>query len=127
MLEQPQLEKRQTWSTIRWILGRVGRATRIRAAQAEKLRDFIRKSPHPVIICGDFNDTPNSYVYKVVSAGMRDTFRDRGFGLGTTFGGGLPLLRIDYILTDTGISVLSCETIHNRVFSDHYPVVVHLQ
>ena len=61
--------------------------------------------PH---LCGDLNDTPNSYVYGILSEGLTDTFRERGLGIGTTFSGALPFLRIDYVLTDPRIKVYSC-------------------
>ena len=75
-------------------------------------------------MCGDFNDTPNSYVYARLSEGLNDTFRDKGLGFGTTFGGALPMLRIDYILTDRDIKTYSCRTVRDGGFSDHYPVFV---
>ncbi|HAH25164.1 MAG TPA: hypothetical protein DCL77_15640, partial [Prolixibacteraceae bacterium] len=34
-----------------------------RAGQSETLRRSINKSPYPVIVCGDFNDTPVSYTH----------------------------------------------------------------
>ena len=90
--------------------------------QAEKLREHIVASKYPVIVCGDFNDTPNSYVYAVLSKGMIDTFREKGLGPGTTFAGDLPLLRIDYILTEKSMATYSCKVARDAVFSDHYPV-----
>lgn len=120
------LDNEETWEDIGFVLGRVGSATSTRSEQAQKLREHIDACKRPVIVCGDFNDTPNSYVYSVVSSGLNDTFREKALGLGTTFGGALPLLRIDYILTEKSITTFSCRTIRDGDFSDHYPVFVAL-
>ena len=122
VIEKGDLDEGETWQDIGFVLGRVGSATSLRAEQAQKLREHIEACKLPVIICGDFNDTPNSYVYSLLSAGFNDTFREKALGLGTTFGGALPLLRIDYILTEKSILTFSCRTVREGDFSDHYPV-----
>ena len=38
----------------------------------------------PVILCGDFNDTPASYTYRTVKGDLTDGFRDCGSGFGYT-------------------------------------------
>lgn len=121
MIDDPELDKQETWKDINKVLRKVGGATSIRAGQAAQLREHIAACPHPVILCGDFNDTPNSYVYDLLAEGMTDTFRERGFGLGTTFSGALPFLRIDYILTDPKVKTYACHVAHGSL-SDHYPV-----
>jgi endonuclease/exonuclease/phosphatase family metal-dependent hydrolase len=121
----PDLDERETWRQIGGVLKRVGGATGIRAEQAQRVREHLQTSPHPIVVCGDFNDTPNSYVYSHLSQGLADTFREKGLGLGTTFAGTLPLLRIDYILTEKGFDTFSCRTIRGGD-SDHYPVVTTL-
>lgn len=122
VIEKGELDEGETWQDIGNVLDRVGDATGIRAQQAKKLREHITASKYPVIVCGDFNDTPNSYVYSILSAGLNDTFREKGLGLGTTFGGALPMLRIDYILTEKSIVPYSCRIVRDDLFSDHYPV-----
>jgi len=122
VIEKGDLDEGETWQDIGFVLGRVGSATRLRAEQAQKLREHINACKLPVIICGDFNDTPNSYVYALLSNGFNDTFRQKALGLGTTFAGALPMLRIDYILTEKNITTFSCRTDRTGDFSDHYPV-----
>ncbi len=116
-----ELDEEETWHEIGSVLNRVGNATGVRAEQAQRLREHIESSPNPVIVCGDFNDTPNSYVYALISNGLSDTFREKGLGFGTTFAGILPMLRIDYILTEKKFTTFSCKTVRGE-FSDHYPV-----
>ncbi|TNE68562.1 MAG: hypothetical protein EP344_01155 [Bacteroidetes bacterium] len=122
MMDEPNLKDEKTWRGINKVLRKVGGATSIRAGQAVKLRDLIAASPHPVILCGDFNDTPNSFVYQTLSEPMTDTFREKGIGIGTTFAGSVPLLRIDYILTDPAIRPYSCRIVKSTI-SDHYSVL----
>lgn len=121
VIGDPDLDEKETWRRIGGVLNRVGGATSVRAEQAQRVRDHLTASPNPVIVCGDFNDTPNSYVYTHIANGLTDAFRQKGLGLGTTFAGALPLLRIDYILTEKSFGTHSCRVIRNAL-SDHYPV-----
>jgi endonuclease/exonuclease/phosphatase (EEP) superfamily protein YafD len=125
IIEEGELKQEETWDEIGGVLGQVGKATRIRAQQAELLKDHINLCGHKVILCGDFNDTPNSYVYKLLSSPFKDTFCEKGFGLGSTYGGSLPFLRIDYVLTHKKIKIYACNTVKSD-FSDHYPVFVEI-
>ncbi|MGH2645903.1 MAG: endonuclease/exonuclease/phosphatase family protein, partial [Chitinophagaceae bacterium] len=74
------------------------------------------------ILCGDFNDTPNSYAYFKISKNLQDAFLKKGFGLGRTYSTIAPTLRIDYILASPSFSVQSYHCI-KKVLSDHYPVI----
>jgi len=123
VLEDGEFDDARTWSEIGRVLGRVGASTSVRAEQAQRLREHINACKHPVIVCGDFNDTPNSYVYSLLSTGFNDPFRQKSLGIGTTFAGVLPMLRIDYILTEKIFHTYSYRTVHSE-FSDHYPVVL---
>ncbi len=97
-----------------------------RSAQARILAEHIQKSPHPVIVCGDFNDVPASYTYRIISKNLKDAFLKSDFGMGKTFNALTPNLRIDYILhsasmTSHGFSILK------KDYSDHYAVVCTLE
>ena len=102
------------------------RAFRVRASQARKVREHMEDSPFPVILCGDFNDTPNSFTYRTLADGLNDSFRQKGSGLGATYNGKISFLRIDYVLSDLDIDVLKHEVIHTDI-SDHFPLLVHLE
>lgn len=101
-------------------------ASRRRAIQAEMVRAQIEKSPYPVILTGDFNDIPNSYTYHTISKGLQDAFLEKGFGVGRTYSGISPTLRIDYILTSKNFSVEQFQRLV-RELSDHYPLVADLK
>jgi endonuclease/exonuclease/phosphatase family metal-dependent hydrolase len=98
----------------------------MRARQAEILSEHIAASPHPVIVCGDFNDTPLSYSYRLMSKGLQDSFIEKGWGLGTTYAGALPALRIDYILCSKKFKVHSHRK-QKKAISDHYAIVSDLE
>jgi endonuclease/exonuclease/phosphatase family metal-dependent hydrolase len=69
-----------------------------RNRQANIAAAAIAQCVYPYIICGDFNDTPNSYTYFTLRGKAKDAFLEKGAGLGKTFLGLAPTLRIDYIL-----------------------------
>ncbi len=93
-----------------------------RAMQAQILHQKIKESPYPVIVCGDFNDVPGSYVYNTVKDNLQDAFLKKGFGFGRTYRFISPTLRIDYVLADKKFKVEQYKKIEVN-YSDHYPVV----
>ena len=122
VMAEGQLREKETWSDIRSIFKKFKNTTKIRAQQAETIAKHIASSPHPVIVCGDFNETPQSYAYRLVSANLVDAFKVRGRGLGSTYAGSIPALRIDYILSDKKFKVTN-HHILKKSYSDHYPVI----
>ncbi len=92
-----------------------------RARQAAVVRQYISQSPYPVIVCGDFNDTPTSFVYRTISENLRDAFLEAGTGLGTTYAGGIPFLRIDYLLHSPQLKAQHYQK-YPVEYSDHYPI-----
>jgi endonuclease/exonuclease/phosphatase family metal-dependent hydrolase len=103
----------------RRLLGRLNAAWAKRATQVAQLRGAIEASPHPVLLCGDFNDTPVSYALNALrSAGLTDAFAEAGAGFGGTYIGDLPPMRIDYILHSDEFEALRVEE-GEAVLSDH--------
>lgn len=90
-----------------------------RAEQADLVHGKIKASPYKVLVCGDMNDTPNSYTYRTISQGLEDSFLEGGCGFGLTYTAPYPFLRIDYILADKGIPTLAHKTQWNYS-SDHF-------
>jgi endonuclease/exonuclease/phosphatase family metal-dependent hydrolase len=106
----------------RTIGGKLKIAYKKRAAEVELLQTKIKESPYPVIVCGDFNDVPNSYTYFNVKGNLQDAFLEKGWGLGRTFRFISPTLRIDYILADKSFRVKQYTELRYP-YSDHYAVV----
>ncbi len=110
----------------RTIVSKLKRGYQSRYAQAELVRKKIEESPYPSIICGDFNDVPNSSAYFKIKGNFHDAFLERGTFLGRTFRFISPTLRIDYILADKRFAVTQYQRI--RVpYSDHFPVEADLE
>lgn len=97
-----------------------------RASQVDNLSYSIDQSPYPVILCGDFNDTPNSYAYQQLTSNLNDAFMESGKGFGNTYIGKLPSFRIDFILHDDHFTAWNCERKLIEL-SDHYPVTCILE
>ena len=107
-----------SWSIVK----KLRYAFRHRGDQAEEVRAQLDKSPYPGVICGDFNDVPNSYTYFTIRDGWQDAFLQKGFGIGRTYVHLSPTLRIDYIMADPRLEVLQCRKF-TLPWSDHNPVV----
>ncbi len=93
----------------------------IRANQARKVMKHVRTSPHPVIVCGDFNDTPMSYAYNQFSVLLVDAYRNTSIGVGSTYAGRVPAGRIDYIFHDESMGSRNF-VIQKEKLSDHYGI-----
>lgn len=99
----------------------------LRANQAELLNAHIRQSPYPVIVCGDFNDTPCSYTTRLISKNLIDAFVASGRGFGQTYNGKMPSFRIDYILHDKILESRGYKTVKSINASDHYPIFTYIK
>ena len=93
-----------------------------RATQADYIRQMLDAGEGPVIICGDFNDTPASYTYRTVKGDLTDGFRDCGSGFGYTFRQLKRIFRIDYIIYSPDFKGVTYDS-PNLDYSDHKPVV----
>lgn len=97
-----------------------------RADQAKQVAELIKESPYPVLLCGDFNDTPASYTYRKIKRGFKDAFVLKGEGVGYTYNTLFHVLRIDNVFVNNDVfDVLSYKS-PALPFSDHNPIVVDL-
>jgi endonuclease/exonuclease/phosphatase family metal-dependent hydrolase len=108
------------------IFAKLKRAIIYRSRQANLVRDITRQSPHPYVITGDFNDVPNSFTYFTIRGDLQDAFLEKGFGIGRTYSGLSPTLRIDYILPTNDFTVKQFNRVV-RDYSDHYLLVADLR
>lgn len=93
-----------------------------RSEQLKQVLKHIASSPYPVIVCGDFNDIPYSYVYEQFRKYLMNGFEEKGNGFGFTYSGNYSFLRIDNIFASRQIKFLDFKT-HNSVMeSDHFPI-----
>jgi endonuclease/exonuclease/phosphatase family metal-dependent hydrolase len=92
-----------------------------RSGQANMIAMDMMESKVPIIVCGDFNDVPYSYVYNTMLGDKIDGFKECGSGFMYTYRGGKKKVRIDYIFHDKELKGLSYYK-KELSYSDHYPV-----
>jgi endonuclease/exonuclease/phosphatase family metal-dependent hydrolase len=98
----------------------------LRGYQADLVRRILDSSPYPLVICGDFNDVPNSYTYFHIRGNLQDAFITKCFGIGRSYIHISPTLRIDYILPSREFVVIQTMKLSSP-FSDHHAVLTDLQ
>lgn len=114
---------KQAYWTVRNVARNYRAAAIDREDQAAELAKLIRASKHPVVLIGDLNDTPLSYTIGTLKrAGLVDAFRQNGSGLGITYPGTIPGLRIDYVLASPSLKPISAGVL-NCDYSDHKPTL----
>ena len=107
------------------IANNVIHSSKKRTFQVNKIKNHIKNCPYPIILCGDFNDTPISHAYKNLKGDLIDSFSSSACGIGDSFVK-IPYLRIDYILHDQKFDSFQYKKI-NTVLSDHYPIVCNVK
>jgi len=108
------------------VFKRISIAFRKQQQQAEIIRNHKEGCTYPVIICGDMNNSPFSYVYRSIKGKLNDTFEEAGSGFGQTYHFKYYPARIDYIFADPIMKVKSFESFPDFVNSDHYPIMTRL-
>ena len=105
---------------LRSIVTRLRENSELRAAQVDSIAAQIGATRTGRIVCGDFNDTPVSYVY------LEDAFSRCGSGYSHTYRGFFNTLRIDYVLYSDEFRAVAYGVLPVE-YSDHHPVVVRLK
>lgn len=117
--------ERQNFDTIgKSVMHKLSYAFQKRSDEFKRVLEGMPEVDAPVIVCGDFNEPPLSYNYRQMQkAGFEDTFTKAGHGIKPTYAGKLPLLRIDYIWANEGVTPLDFKR-HRWKASDHYPIML---
>jgi len=119
----PQQESKGNWLDA---LGTISQNFRYRGRQVDSLRSIMDRSPYPMIMSGDFNNTPFSYSYSTIKGDLKDAFREAGNGYGYTYRYFMKLFRIDFVFFNGDkFQALKYRT-GDVDFSDHLPVLVDL-
>jgi len=103
------------------IVKKLNQAFISRSREVHIISEEIKNSPHKVIVCGDFNDTPISYAYDKMRGDLNDAFDQSGFGFGNSYVRGIWAFRIDNIFHDKKLKSDGFKT-HKIRLSDHYPI-----
>ncbi len=99
------------------IFSRLSNAYKKRSVQTDILLKHTNNSPYPLVLCGDFNDTPVSYNYKCLTKNFCDAFTLSANGTAGTYCS-FPMIRIDYILHSKDFNSFNFKT-HKEQLSDH--------
>ena len=100
----------------------------VRAGQAITIQNELRMNndpDHSLIVCGDFNDVPYSFVYNTMLGDLVDGFKECGSGWMYTYRGNKSV-RIDYIFHDKSLKGLTYYR-QDLSYSDHYPIYMKLE
>ncbi len=124
-LEEPTIDDESNFKQSRNIITKFKRGFLKRQVQSQYVKEEVDKSIYPVIVCGDFNDVPNSYAYHTIGQGLQNCFAEKGTGIGRTFSHIAPTLRIDNIFADKRFSILQF-TRDGKNLSDHFPILADL-
>jgi endonuclease/exonuclease/phosphatase family metal-dependent hydrolase len=103
----------------------VGKTFKMQQSQTELFLKHAKACNYKMIICGDFNNTAFSYVYKQVKGDLIDTFKEAGNGFGRTYNFKFFPMRIDFIFADPAFSVNGFKTFDVE-YSDHFPIMTKL-
>jgi endonuclease/exonuclease/phosphatase family metal-dependent hydrolase len=93
-----------------------------RGTQVDTVLARIARSPYPVLLAGDTNDLPYSYTYDQLADHLQNAWATVGLGIGATYNGRLPALRIDQQFASPQWQVRGCRVHREIKWSDHFPV-----
>ena len=106
------------------IYGKMKVAFRQRKEDAALLREAIAKIDGPLVICGDFNDVPGSYAYRLLKGDdLKDAYADTGLGPLVTYNQHMFWFHIDQVFYRGDLEALSVKK-GKLKSSDHYPLTV---
>ena len=121
IVESPFLNEKKDLKEVHDMAGILKRGFQQRAIQVRQVKEYIGKSPYPVIVCGDFNDTPMSYAYQKLRGDLTDSFISSGKGIDRTYVGKLPSFRIDNIFYSDKFESYNFKA-YDFKMSDHLPI-----
>lgn len=108
----------------RTLASKIAHAAIERAKMVDDVDDYLAQYKDlPVILCGDFNDTPISYTrQRVARMGLTDAFREAGHGFGFSFSQSAIRVRIDHIFCSSAFEPLYTKVDETATYSDHQPI-----
>ena len=119
-----ELQADTATATSKWFVGHLGQQTKKRAPQAEAVARFIAyHAGTPMIVCGDFNDSPISYVHRTIAKNLTDCYVSTANGPGISYHYSGFFVRIDNILCSSHFTPYGCQVDKSIKKSDHYPIL----
>lgn len=115
-----------TPSNYEHLFKRIPEAEKIRKEQAILVKNHMDNFNGKVILCGDFNSTQFTSIYRLLKDSKKDSFVESGSGFGATYKLSKYPFRIDYIIVDNAFEVLVHRNFNQKI-SDHEPIFVRLK
>lgn len=115
-------------TTIFSLVKKLSHAAQIRSSQADSIKKYIRQHKNdPIILCGDFNDSPISYPRREISKLLTDTYKTSGLGPGFSFNRDGMFVRIDHLFCSEHWTPYDATVDRSAKHSDHYPIYAFLK
>ncbi len=119
--DSAEIESRALWHSL-------ATSAAIRAPQADAVAEFVaRHKDKSIILTGDFNDSPISYVRRRIADGLTDCYVATANGPGISYHYSGFYVRIDNIMCSDAWTPYGCRVDNSIGASDHYPIVCWLK
>ena len=107
------------------LMVKLAEANAVRSRQIAAVSDFVDRylGHYPIIVCGDFNDSPISYSRHHLAEQLTDCFVATGRGVGLSYNQRAFSFRIDHVFCSPDVTPYQCVVDDKMDASDHYPVV----
>ena len=106
------------------LLEKLARSAAKRAPEADAVHAYIESHrQYPIIVCGDFNESPISYAHRTIAQGLHDCFAETGKGFGLSYNRKGYYVRIDHIFCSDHFEPQKCEIDSDMDASDHFPML----
>lgn len=128
VLVHGDMEKERVEHESRYVVRKLGNAAKIRAGQADSVAAFIaRHKGEDMIVCGDFNDIPISYVHRTIQGDLTDCYKSTGFGPGFSYRKHGMHVRIDNIFCSEKFTPVYTHIDKTITLSDHFPIITYMK
>jgi len=121
-LEEPSIDNKSNFKNGKNIISKFKTGFAKRRVQSIHVKEEMNNSPYPLVVCGDFNDVPNSFAYHHIGNELQNGFATAGTGIGRTYSHIAPTLRIDNIFVDERFTIHQFARDGKKI-SDHFPIV----
>lgn len=96
---------------------------RRRTRECLQVCNHLRKKSMPTLVLGDMNDFSGTPPLKLLTdTGLHDAWWEGGYGFGHTFHEGWMRFRLDHILHNDSLRLVSIQNISTHL-SDHHPLI----
>jgi len=91
--------------------------------EMDQINRFIQKSPYPILVMGDLNETPYGWAYGTIRERLKNGFEEAGNGFGFTLNRSPYFVRIDNQFFSDEFKITHFETLRTIKYSDHFPIM----